>query len=282
VFWVNPGYQQLAVINQMGPEQPVYCLYRDKPDPLQPPLTFPEVAAFHVESMRQVAAHGPYSIIGYCVYGAIAYQMACLLREQGQAVVRLIMIDPADPALSRINSLPQPLASQLVFQFHRAQFHLKKIQALPSKDKFDYLHHSFKRLSKSIEELAKAQFLLKHGWPGPGKQVPSYLLEVHQADIFAMRMHRLQGYPGSAILLRPRTVPKGAHEYSNRRWAQLITGALEFEELPGDSESIWVNPDSEPLCRRIMFHLAHEEGFVGGLAAPPARAPASAVNMGPG
>src|SRR5205823_12104647 len=52
-----------------------------------------ELAAYYVESIRGVQPHGPYRLGGFCFSGLVAYEMARLLREEGEELGLLALID---------------------------------------------------------------------------------------------------------------------------------------------------------------------------------------------
>jgi pimeloyl-ACP methyl ester carboxylesterase len=52
------------------------------------------MALDHLTRIRSIQAHGPYSLVGHCVGGLIAFEMARQLRAQDEKVELLIMIDP--------------------------------------------------------------------------------------------------------------------------------------------------------------------------------------------
>ncbi len=57
--------------------------------------TVEAMAAQHVAELRRVQPEGPYRVAGFCIGGIIAYEMAHQLREAGQVVDRLVIIDSA-------------------------------------------------------------------------------------------------------------------------------------------------------------------------------------------
>lgn len=258
VFWVTPGFQQLTVINNLGPEQPVCALYRPKPDPQQAPLSFAQIAAYHVETIRGVRPNGPYAIIGYCINGAVAFEAARELAAQGEQVAQLIMIDPSDPALSCVNSLPRPVASEIAYQCNRMAFHIERVRRLPLKEKIDYVSRSITGIRNSIKETAQTKLFQKSQEKEAARQLPDFLLDVHQSDIYAFKMHTLHRFLGSGVVLRPKMVPRGALDYANRRWAQLVADPLSIDEVAGDSESMWDNPDAKGLSEAIAHYLNHQ------------------------
>lgn len=77
----------------LGNNQPVYgldspAIYREAiPDTLE------ALAARFIEDMREIQPHGPYLVIGYCSGGTTALEVAQQLRQQGETVALLGLIE---------------------------------------------------------------------------------------------------------------------------------------------------------------------------------------------
>jgi acyl-CoA synthetase (AMP-forming)/AMP-acid ligase II/thioesterase domain-containing protein len=99
LFFVHPGdgdvlaYAVLA--RRLDLDQPVYALRaRGIDDGAAPPVSIVEMAAGYVDDIRSVQPHGPYVLGGFCVGGAIAFEMASQLEVAGETVAALILLDP--------------------------------------------------------------------------------------------------------------------------------------------------------------------------------------------
>src|SRR6185295_18712292 len=88
VLW---GYANLA--KHLHPEQPLYGIKSrgrlglDEFDRLE------EMASYYLEEIRAVQPRGPYYLGGYCFGGNVAYEMARQLRERGEQVAFVALID---------------------------------------------------------------------------------------------------------------------------------------------------------------------------------------------
>ena len=93
-----PGVTGMGVafadlVRHLGGERPVYAL-QSRGFGGEPALTSIDVvAADSVKSIRAVQPAGPYLLLGYSMGGTVAYEMARQLREQGQQVGFLGLID---------------------------------------------------------------------------------------------------------------------------------------------------------------------------------------------
>ncbi|RKG93727.1 non-ribosomal peptide synthetase, partial [Corallococcus carmarthensis] len=101
-FCVHPvggnvlAYSELA--RRLGPDQPFYGLQARGLDGEGEPLdTVEALAASYVRVVRGVQPHGPYHLGGWSLGGVIAYEMAHQLREAGEAVELVAMIDSYVP-----------------------------------------------------------------------------------------------------------------------------------------------------------------------------------------
>ena len=80
------------------------------------PDSIEEMAASHADTIRERQPRGPYHLAGYCNGALVAFEIARLLRSQGDAVDALLMIDPpftgerADGSRPRVSPPPQPPA----------------------------------------------------------------------------------------------------------------------------------------------------------------------------
>jgi amino acid adenylation domain-containing protein len=85
-------YRDLA--ESLDPRIPVYGLRPPGLDGRSAPLaTIEALAAFYVNEMRRAQPKGPYRVGGFCFSGLIAYEMARLLRDEGETVSTLAMLD---------------------------------------------------------------------------------------------------------------------------------------------------------------------------------------------
>jgi aspartate racemase len=99
-FCVHPGggevlcYSDLA--RQLGDAQPFYGLRAvGLDDEAAPHDQIATMAAAYLAALRTVQPHGPYQLGGWSLGGVVAYEMAQQLHTQGEAIGRLVLIDPS-------------------------------------------------------------------------------------------------------------------------------------------------------------------------------------------
>lgn len=250
LFWVQAGLVQAKVLQEIDRDQPVYCLYRLRPDAGQAPLTFQEIAAYHIETMRSVCPQGPYALAGYCVCAGLVFEMACQLSAQGEAVSALILIDPLDLAVSAAQVIQEPRLFRLRYNFSRIFFHLQKTRHFSTREKIAYWMKGFDSIAARFKR-RPAQESSEDSVTGPRALPQHELLDVHDSDMYGFHRWVPQPYTGSATILRPAASPARGYEYPNRRWAQFIRNGVDVQSVPGDSDSMWVLPDAAGMARII-------------------------------
>jgi len=86
-------YVDLA--RRLAPDIPVYGLEADR---TAPAADLPTLAGRHVATLRTLQPHGPYRLAGWSLGGVVAFEMARQLRQSGEAVSLLGLIDSYSPA----------------------------------------------------------------------------------------------------------------------------------------------------------------------------------------
>lgn len=61
-------------------------------------LTLPELIQLYIEEIKRVQPEGPYRLGGWSLGGAIAYEIATVLKNQGEEVELLILMDTKVPS----------------------------------------------------------------------------------------------------------------------------------------------------------------------------------------
>ncbi|HEY3778291.1 MAG TPA: amino acid adenylation domain-containing protein [Rhizomicrobium sp.] len=86
--------QYLDLAGRLQTDRPIYGLQARGADTRQAPhQTVAEMAAAYLDDIRAVQPQGPYALAGYSFGGLIAYEMACRLREAGEQVDLLALIE---------------------------------------------------------------------------------------------------------------------------------------------------------------------------------------------
>ncbi len=91
--FVSPSF-----LEALGDDQPLYGFQaRGLDGKDRPNVRIPVIAADYVSAMRKVQPKGPYHLGAICSGSIVAHEMACQLREAGETLFPLLLIDPPLP-----------------------------------------------------------------------------------------------------------------------------------------------------------------------------------------
>jgi amino acid adenylation domain-containing protein len=88
----NGGFYCIHMARHLGAERPFYALAPHGLNGTEIPPTIAAMADSYIDMLRAVRPHGPYFLGGYCNGGAVAYEMARKLHQQGETVPLLVVI----------------------------------------------------------------------------------------------------------------------------------------------------------------------------------------------
>nr|WP_195911343.1 non-ribosomal peptide synthetase [Streptomyces kaniharaensis] len=89
IAWVYSG-----LLRHLEPQRPLYGLQaRTLTQPDTPPAGLGEMAADYLDLIRKAQPEGPYHLLGWSLGGLVAHEVAVRLREQGEQVALLALLD---------------------------------------------------------------------------------------------------------------------------------------------------------------------------------------------
>jgi natural product biosynthesis luciferase-like monooxygenase protein len=256
IFCVHGGpgnvlfYRDLAAL--LAPEYPLYGLHSLGLDGKADRLTrIEDMAAHYLSEIRSLQPQGPYLLGGYCMGGAVAYEMAQRLVKDGQKVAFLALFDTYNfNGTAQTTSVGQKLS----YWKQKIGFHWSNIAQLDLRGKVRYFADKIKiartrelaRLSVKLSNISKRVQL------GEAKdELDIFLEDVNQQAGYA---YKPVGYPGKVTLFRPR------RNYSFLRdpqmgWAGFAAGGLEIVELPVNPGGMFVEPYVRNLAENLRNRL---------------------------
>lgn len=109
------GYYCYALARRLDREQPLYVFEPHGTDGAPLPTSIEAMADDYVGRLRAVQPRGPYRLGGYCGGGLVALEMARRLRDAGESVERLVLIesDGSNARYAPLASLVSRLAAAL-------------------------------------------------------------------------------------------------------------------------------------------------------------------------
>nr|WP_306437733.1 non-ribosomal peptide synthetase [Corallococcus sp. AB049A] len=254
LFLVHPGggnvlaYSELA--RRLGPSLPVYGLQSRGLDGRPVAESIEEMASLYIEALRTVQPHGPYQLGGWSLGGVIAYEMARRLREAGEAVDLLALIDAHVPGLTPPSEQAPRFSSEARIRIAFAQTTATAFgqelsvtaEALADGDDEAMLDHL-------LQEGLRARILDAHS----GATQLRALFRVFQANLFAQEKYVPPPYDGTALLLSASEPATGLPRH--RGWEPLVRGGLEVHDVPGSHHELLQDPHLGAVVERLRAIL---------------------------
>ena len=253
LFCVHPGggsaLNYISLANHMSPEQPFYGLDAWGFDAGQVPHDRVEVmAAYYLDAVQTVQPQGPYHLAGWCFGGLVAFEMAQQLRQQGQTVAFVGLLDIFDFSALEVSSNPEPTAddtSKFMALFGDYLTTCQQaLQSLPLQEQFPY-----------VLEQAKQLDLIPPNFSLPEAQ---RLLRVGDAHDRAIVHYVPQVFPGQVTLIQAQAGIAAASDCPLQGWERLAE-TVELHWVPGDHRSLFAPPHVQALAATIQRCLAQGE-----------------------
>ncbi len=209
----------------LAAEQPVYGLQAIGLDGVTPPIgSLQTMAACYVSEIQRIQPHGPYFLGGGSMGGLIAYEIAQQLREQGETIGLLAMIDTYGPDCWHKNPnlrKPWPLriASSLFWKPMRM---LDALRTRRARDAGTALPHALR------------------------------FREIERVHYRALAAYEPRPYQGRIVLFRGSDQPADTREADTLGWANSVRGGIEVIELPGNHNNLIEQPELLRQLRRVL------------------------------
>ena len=209
------GYAKLA--HWLGLDQPLYGVQAKGNDDSQEPIDrIEDMAKAYLKAIQTIQPHGPYHLLGYSFGGMVAYELACQLREQGEDVALLSILDAY--ALTR---------SRAIQQLRRPKNLIRFIFGVPSWLK-DQLQIRFQKEEKL--------------------EIPKEQKRVYQANLNSLLQYHPRPYDGKVTLFRVHTLSLFRSFDPELGWEELARKGVETHLIPGSHSSLLDDPYVENLA----------------------------------
>jgi thioesterase domain-containing protein len=233
----------------LAPEFPLYGLQSKGLDGESQPLrTIEEMASCYLREVRSVQPRGPYYLGGYCLGGTVAYEMAQILRREGEQVPLVAMLDTYNFSLALKVSFTS-------FLLQKAKFHLANVARLRPGDMFKYLQEKI-RLGLG-GELAN----LKTSMPGSSqtdgvsRATSGPEAQVQAVNDYAAEHYNPVPYAGRLTLFKPRFNYK-FYPDPKMGWGDLAMDGLDIVEVAVNPHSMLLEPYVTVLAEQLKERIA--------------------------
>lgn len=254
-----------SLSKHLGLDQPFISLQLF--DPSLPKALLPgnleDIAAGYAQLIRRVQRTGPYTLLGWCVAGTLAFEVARQLTASDQKVSQLILFDTWAPGhLERLPWIRSLLAAYsrrwklIAIEWAKVRAGKQQLsEFVKNRVLVRKLMRQFFRKSLAGED---AQVFA--GQRLDPEQYDQWLLQYLQD---ASDAYDPKPYSGSMMLFSSSREPRGRFLDTQMGWGDFVGGGVEVVVIDGDHFSIFQEPIVSQLAERIGVDmdasLAHAE-----------------------
>jgi len=260
LFLIPPSSGQVLfyvdLARNLQTEQPIYGLQLPGLNgELEPMTTLEELAAYTIQAIKAVCPHGPYYLVGFCVGGLLAYEIAQQLNQQGETLALLAMIETHSPKFHKLLN-ERMAAENLGNEIYYAISFAEELSATSGKK----LSVSTKRLQQ-MKPLEQLEYILEQAKlhnilpEEVGMQQMQNLYWVYHATGWATYNYEAQPYGGAIKLFNASQPLMELTEDATLGWGDLVTGQIEVYQITGDHYSIIREPDVQRLTEKLAVCL---------------------------
>ncbi len=256
-------YRDLA--SELPDNQPVYGLQArgvaDKSETAHDNVE--DMAMAYLAEIRTVQPAGPYLLCGSSFGGLVAYEMACLLEDSGEAVSLLALFDtfaPGYPKLRAKHPVIQKFSS-IAGRALRTREQIGLIRGIGPKARF--IGGMFKKIQErqKRQKIWEAnQFAVEYA-KATGRDLPIDLQRNHSAIQKAMNSYQPRRYHGELTIYRARIQPTDAEFEPELGWSTFTGGVIRVTEVRGTHGALTVFPYANGLAEALSASLPQSNAF---------------------
>lgn len=251
LFFIHPGgggaICYLSLANNINIDMPIYGIQSVGYDQdIEPYTSIPRMAEHYVKEIKTIQGSGPYRIAGWSMGGTIAFEMAKLLRKEGEEVSFIGLLD-AHP-FDRINQLKDREESIVVWG-KSLGVESEELEGKSEKEKFLVVLNAAKKKGILPENAGREEVKRIINVMACNNVASDNYTFTEQVDKDLVVFHCLE------------KDPEHFHELVNPRdWEERTTEQVTADIIPGHHQNIMNSPHVEVLGERIAKLLKRSRG----------------------
>ena len=243
LFGVVPAGGTLAcyvsLSEVMGTDRPFYALQpRNTMQEAGTARTIEAMAREDLEELRRIQPTGPYALAGWSMGGFVAYEMACLLREAGEEVELLALLDIGVPDPDQ----PQRDATEAALELGAQHLDL---------DLTELADVTGEERMEAFLQLAQRRGRLAHEVDLRWVRV---LADGFRISVEAVQQYRPRPYPGRVTLFRAQEHRDNGRGLT-QGWDALVRGGVDVQWVSGTHQSLVRRPHVAEVAERLRAIL---------------------------
>lgn len=226
----------------LGIDQPVYGLQTPGSDGTTRPFDrIDALAEYLVKAIRAKYPTGPYLLLGKSYGGMVALEIARQLRQSGENVALLGLLDSALGLVA--SSQAERAALGLRRLVRRVKHHSGKLAAMTGRERTQYINERTARIGVPVNTTDTEELL-------PGVR------EILVANTKAIRHYRPHPYPHPIVYFSARQTRNPEYHFAyEAAWQKIATGGLIICDVPGEHASLEYEPNVQVLAEKLRHYI---------------------------
>ncbi len=226
-------------------DQPFYALQSPALAGGEHFASVPEMAARYLEAVRSVQPRGPYRLGGYCIGGAVAFEMARQLRAAGEETGSLLLFDSPAPVSEPLPPLDEAkMLSSFVRSYgNAAEVSADELRALPPEAWIGHVLDRVRETGGLDPAFDAAQ--IHRRWEVMKRNTRAILPFVPDGRL-----------PLGAILFRAVDQLKPYRSQPFLGWERWLEGPIEVVDVKGGHLDVFLEPAVEAVARELRDRTA--------------------------
>ena len=251
LFCVHTGFGLVLVfvelMRRLEADRPFYGIQAVGLEEGQQPVQSMEAMAdLYIRQIRRVQPAGPYHLMGHCFGGLVAYAMAQRLREQGEEVAFLGMMDTLNTN-EVVRSLEGMISVETMFYDvllgNLSKRVKKRFRKLSAQEQAEMVYDRIKDDAKDI------------GFELPDIDVGMVrrVLDLLQINTKVALNYRIEPYPGKITYFVAQDEKRDQPIVTG--WPEMASEGIDIIEVPGDHYGMLMPPHVGELAQAIARQL---------------------------
>jgi len=239
-------YRNLA--SYLGEGKPVYGIQSQGLDRTKPVhTTFESMAKFYINELKSIQPRGPYFLAGYCLGGAIAFEMAQQLSRSGERIGLLAVFDSYNP---HYITMKIPFYLKLIHKLQRLYFQAGNIIVSSSKYRHRYLWEKISLELSRFRVRINFLFSMLKNKIGADPELSFRHLEITRINDKAQAEYMPTLYDGRILVFKPKSYFAGFND-PGFGWGELATRGVDVIEIPAYSRGMLNEPFVQILAEKL-------------------------------
>ncbi|MEX2493020.1 MAG: amino acid adenylation domain-containing protein [Nitrospirales bacterium] len=244
------GFYELVQL--LGNDQPFYGLQsRGLDGKAEPFTTVEDIASHYVSEIQSVQPTGPYHLVGACIGGIIAFEMAQQLSAKGHKVALLALLETWPPASLLVPRWTTPNRLRPYAFFLSVAFEvIGEIFRASRKERLT-------RISKALRGMKE---MVHRGDVYRGDREMRFRDKVSEANRKAAGLYQPQPFSGRIDLIIASERPVNPPKDTRMTWCDLALGGYSVDELPAASTGhLFKKPHVTSLAEKLNKLLSQAQ-----------------------